>query len=68
MGRRTLLAGLIVAALLAGVSVWVHQRARIPEGLTVVNGRIDGDPVVGSSKVPGRIIALTITEGQRVEM
>jgi hypothetical protein len=43
MGRRALFAGPIAAALLAGVSLRVHERNRIPDGLTVVNGRIEPD-------------------------
>jgi HlyD family secretion protein len=68
--RRTLLVatGLIGAVAVAvGVSLAVW-RSPLPDGLSVVNGRIEGDPVVVAAKVPGRIIALHVKEGDAVDM
>jgi HlyD family secretion protein len=34
----------------------------------MVNGRIEGDPVVVAAKVPGRLITLFVKEGDAVEV
>src|ERR1700751_184480 len=38
-----------------------------PKGTVFVSGRIDGDTVDISSKIPGRIVNLTVREGDSVE-
>ncbi|MBV8553415.1 MAG: HlyD family secretion protein [Acidobacteriaceae bacterium] len=42
-------------------------REKEPEGTIFVSGRIDGDTVDISSKIPGRITTLTVREGDPVE-
>jgi len=43
------------------------RRSAEPEGTIFVSGRIDGDTVDISSKMPGRIVNLTVREGDSVE-
>ena len=43
------------------------KRSGEPEGTIFVSGRIDGDTVDISSKMPGRIVNLTVREGDSVE-
>jgi len=54
----------IVALALA---FWAYGSAPLPQGLSAVNGRIEGDPVVVAAKVSGRLIALHVKEGDAVE-
>jgi len=61
MKRAWLLAGVIVP-LLCGC-----RQAAAPEGTIFVSGRIDGDSVDISSKMPGRIQELTVREGDSVK-
>ena len=59
-----LLVGLVIAALVwVGFELWsmAHPPAR-PE----VSGVIEADDVVVSSEIAGRLVALTVAEGQRV--
>jgi HlyD family secretion protein len=44
------------------------QRSAEPEGTIFVSGRIDGDTVDISSKMPGQIVSLTVREGDSVEV
>jgi HlyD family secretion protein len=43
------------------------NRSKEPEGTVFVSGRIDGDSVEISSKIPGRIVNLKVREGDSVE-
>jgi HlyD family secretion protein len=52
----------IVATLLAGC-----KRNATPVGTLFVSGRIDGDSVDLSSKIQGRVVNLTVREGDSVE-
>ncbi|MFI5395997.1 MAG: HlyD family secretion protein [Candidatus Binatia bacterium] len=68
--RRTVLVavGIVGAgAVGVGVSLAVWHSA-VPVGLSIVNGRIEGDPVVVAAKVPGRVITLHVKEGDAVGM
>ncbi len=59
----------LIAAGAAGLTVsWGAWQSTAPEGLSVVNGRIEGDPVVVAPKVGGRLTALRVKEGDAVEM
>ena len=61
----------LVSLLVAGVTavaVSVGWQSPAPDGLSVVNGRIEGDPAVVAAKVSGRIIALHVHEGDAVEI
>ena len=58
---------------LPGIAVgawWAYtaflQTVPLPEGLIQANGRIEGDPVMVSSKYPGRIARISVTEGDSV--
>lgn len=68
--KPTVLVGTIILGvfILGIVSVWRFRRDRIPEGLTIVSGRIEGDPVVVAAKVSGRLISLAVKEGDAVEV
>lgn len=69
MNPRLLSLGVLASAGAAGVAallgIW---RSPLPDGLSVVNGRIEGDPVVVAAKVSGRVIALHVAEGDAVEI
>jgi membrane fusion protein YbhG len=69
--RRTyLLAGGAVLAAAAAVVLVQRQLAHasaVPDGLIQVNGRIEGDPVTISGKLPGRIAVLAVREGDGVQ-
>lgn len=62
-------AGILLAIVVAG-GVFSYRRLmtgnRVPNGLVQVNGRIEGDSVLVSSKQPGRIESLSIREGDAV--
>lgn len=63
--RFTLVAILACAAALL---LWQAQMRRgIPDGLIQANGRIEGDAVIIASKTPGRIVALSVREGDSVQ-
>lgn len=68
MKARVLIATIAGVLLGGGVLVCVRNRDRMPDGLTVVNGRIEGDPVVVAAKVPGRLVTLLVKEGDVVEI
>ena len=69
MKRTLLLTGVVALVLLgAGVLSWRLSRGRLPDGLSVVNGRIEGDPVVVAAKVAGRLVTLRVKEGDAVEV
>jgi len=57
-----LLSAAITALVLSGCN-----RNKEPEGTVFVSGRIDGDTVEISSKIPGRIVNLAVREGDSVE-
>jgi HlyD family secretion protein len=56
------LSAAITALVLSGCN-----RNKEPEGTVFVSGRIDGDTVEISSKIPGRIVNLKVREGDSVE-
>ncbi len=63
---RLMLAAIIACA--AGFLLWQAQMRRgLPEGLIQANGRIEGDTVIIASKTPGRIVELTVREGDGVK-
>lgn len=62
---RFMLAAVVACA--AALLLWQAQlRRNIPEGLIQANGRIEGDTVIIASKAPGRIVELTVREGDSV--
>jgi HlyD family secretion protein len=60
--KRAILLSLIAAI---GVAIWWAQRPR-PQTL-VLTGTVDGNEVVVSSKITGRIVSLTVDDGQWVK-
>jgi HlyD family secretion protein len=54
-------------ALGAGFLAGCHSADRNPPGTIFVSGRIDGDPVDIAPKLPGRIIEITVREGDSVK-
>ncbi len=68
-GRTWVLAGAAVLAVVAAAVIVQRRLARasaVPDGLIQVNGRIEGDPVIISGKLPGRIAVLAAREGDAV--
>ena len=59
----------VMLAIVAGIW-WAYTRfvqtEPLPEGLIQANGRIEGDPVMVSSKYPGRIASISVKEGDDV--
>lgn len=63
---RLALAAALVGA--AGLLLWQAQARRgIPDGLIQANGRIEGDSVIIASKTAGRIVELSVREGDSVQ-
>ncbi|WP_354694514.1 HlyD family secretion protein [Elongatibacter sediminis] len=64
----------VVVLLILAVGIvgawWAYDRFvgvdALPEGLIQANGRLEGDPVLVSSKYPGRIAAIEVEEGDAV--
>lgn len=56
---------LLVGVLTAG---WAYYRAgdRLPEGLLLANGRVEGDHVTVATKLAGRIAKMSVREGDEV--
>ncbi len=62
---RFALAAMLACA--AGLLLWQAQLRRgIPDGLIQANGRIEGDSVIIASKTAGRIVELSVREGDSV--
>ena len=68
--NRTFAIRLALAAILAcaaALLLWQAQTRRaLPDGLIQANGRIEGDAVIIASKTPGRIVELSVREGDSV--
>jgi len=63
---RTLIVVGIALALAFGIWRVFFAASGMPDGLIVANGRIEGDHVTVSTKVPGRIAVLKVREGDSV--
>ncbi len=61
----------MLAAIVAGAAallLWQAQGRRgLPEGLIQANGRIEGDTIIVASKLAGRIVGLSVREGDSVQ-
>lgn len=61
----------MLAAIVAGAAallLWQAQGRRgLPEGLIQANGRIEGDTIIVASKMAGRIVDLSVREGDSVQ-
>jgi HlyD family secretion protein len=70
-GRRHLViaAGLLIVIALGGVAAWrlVLARSALPAAVVGVSGRIEGDDSAVAAKTSGRIRAISVREGDRVE-
>lgn len=69
MKRFLTLKNLIIVLVVAGLGVGIYflvRKPALPEGLIQVNGRIEGDTVVISSKYNGKIDRLLAREGNSV--
>jgi membrane fusion protein YbhG len=69
-GRRLVIAaGLLIVIALGGVAAWrlVLARSALPAAVVGVSGRIEGDDSAVAAKTSGRIRAISVREGDRVE-
>ncbi|MFK0085959.1 HlyD family secretion protein [Pseudomonas sp. NPDC090755] len=70
MSQRTpkLFAGALIALLLAagGLGYWKSLHDRLPEGLSMGNGRLEATEVQIASKIPGRLAQVLVDEGDKV--
>lgn len=58
----------VIVACAAGLLLWQAQvRRALPDGLIQANGRIEGDTIIVASKVAGRIVSLSVREGDTVQ-
>jgi HlyD family secretion protein len=64
--RKLLLAALVVGLVAAVIGYVNSRRDRWPDGLVLANGRIEGDRYVAAAKLPGRISAVLVHEGDHV--
>jgi HlyD family secretion protein len=58
----------LVLALLAvaAFGYWQSHKSRLPEGLSMANGRLESTEVQIASKTPGRLAQVRVNEGDRV--
>jgi len=63
-----LFAGALIALLLAagGLGYWKSLHDRLPEGLSMGNGRLEATEVQIASKIPGRLAEVLVDEGDKV--
>ncbi|NDV12426.1 HlyD family secretion protein [Crenobacter caeni] len=59
-------AGVALTALLVFGAWWLNRVPELPAGLVAVNGRIEGDRTLVSSKYPGRLAEVLVNEGDSV--
>ena len=58
------LAALLIAA--GGFGYWKSQHDRLPEGISMGNGRLEATEVQIAAKTPGRLAEVLVDEGDRV--
>ncbi|MEE1865587.1 HlyD family secretion protein [Pseudomonas auratipiscis] len=63
-----LFAGALIALLLAagGLGYWKSLHDRLPDGLSMGNGRLESTEVQIASKIPGRLAEVLVDEGDKV--
>ncbi|MFQ6574829.1 HlyD family secretion protein [Pseudomonas sp. UM16] len=63
-----LFAGALIALLLAagGLGYWKSLHDRLPDGLSMGNGRLEATEVQIASKIPGRLAEVLVDEGDKV--
>ncbi|NWA04234.1 HlyD family secretion protein [Pseudomonas gingeri] len=66
--RSRLFAGSLLVVLLAagGFGYWKSVHDRLPEGLSMGNGRLEATEVQIASKIPGRLAEVLVNEGDKV--
>ncbi|MGY2236191.1 HlyD family secretion protein [Pseudomonas gingeri] len=66
--RSRLFAGSLLVVLLAagGFGYWKSLHDRLPEGLSMGNGRLEATEVQIASKIPGRLAKVLVNEGDKV--
>ncbi|MGY2197170.1 HlyD family secretion protein [Pseudomonas gingeri] len=66
--RSRLFAGSLLVVLLAagGFGYWKSLHDRLPEGLSMGNGRLEATEVQIASKIPGRLAEVLVNEGDKV--
>ena len=57
---------LVALSLAAGFGYWKSLSSRLPEGLSMSNGRLEATEVQIASKTPGRLAEVLVNEGDRV--
>ncbi|MEF9897000.1 MAG: biotin/lipoyl-binding protein [Pseudomonas sp.] len=64
-----LFAGALITLLLAagGLGYWKSLHDRLPEGLSMGNGRLESTEVQIASKIPGRLAEVLVDEGDKVK-
>ena len=68
LNRNFLIAGAIALVAAAGVVGWQWSlRNGPPDGIAVVNGRIEAEEIDVATKLPGRIMEILVEEGDFVE-
>ena len=65
---RWLLAAALLAVAAGGAYVWqLRQQQRLPDGIVSTNGRIEAEQVQIAAKLAGRVIEITVAEGDTVQ-
>jgi HlyD family secretion protein len=65
--RLSLAVALLVLAGAGGAYWWLHRVPPLPAGIASGNGRLEADPVDIATKFAGRILALSVDEGDMVK-
>jgi HlyD family secretion protein len=66
--KRVLVAVVVVAGAATAGAYWWQERAdRLPDYIASGNGRIEAEEIHVATKQPGRVIAVTVDEGDMVE-
>lgn len=70
MRQKTVLFSVVIVLFVAGAGWWAWRffsPPPLPEGILEGHGRIEGTEIAVSSKIAGRIAAMGVREGERVE-
>lgn len=68
MQRLYFYVGIVTLVIVAGIAAWLLNRRYVPDGIAIVNGRIEGEPVVVGTKVTGRLVSLAVREGDEINV
>ncbi len=67
MRKRGLILGALLLILIISIVLPKLKKTRTPEGIIVGSGRVEGDEIELSPKIPGKVIKLFVDEGDRVK-